>query len=208
MLLTGHPCTGKSTVARRLRAALALPVFSKDHFQELLFDAGWPPDARRGPGEAANRAALAAARHVLAAGLDCGVDANLDPARWRDAVAAILDETGAGLLQVRCTAPGALLVQRFAARGPQRHPGHRDTERLPLLRERLLGPPLAALDLPGPVLVHHGDAAGPAPMRRLVAAVAAAMAQEAGSAASPRDGSARAVSDAARRALASARRST
>lgn len=42
ILITGHPCTGKTTLGKRLAEELNLPFVSKDDFKELLFDTlGW-----------------------------------------------------------------------------------------------------------------------------------------------------------------------
>ena len=42
VIVSGPPCTGKSTVAERLARDLELPLLSKDRIKEPLFDAlGW-----------------------------------------------------------------------------------------------------------------------------------------------------------------------
>ena len=176
VLVTGHPCTGKSTLADALARHLGLPVLGKDELQEALFDAGWPPGAGAGPAVAANHALLRAARRMLANGIDCLVESNLDPARWRQPVAALLADTGARLMQVRCSAEGPRLVQRFSARASSRHPGHADAARLASLSERLLGPPLAPLELPGAVLEFRSDHADAAAVCRVAEAISAARA--------------------------------
>src|SRR5687768_2133644 len=42
VIVTGLPCTGKTTLARRLSADLKLPLICKDDIKETLFDTlGW-----------------------------------------------------------------------------------------------------------------------------------------------------------------------
>ncbi|MFZ4462043.1 MAG: AAA family ATPase [Patescibacteria group bacterium] len=38
IIITGLPCTGKTTLGRKLAEELRLPFVSKDDFKELLFD--------------------------------------------------------------------------------------------------------------------------------------------------------------------------
>ena len=38
ILVAGPPASGKTTLARQLSTLMALPVFSKDHIKERLFD--------------------------------------------------------------------------------------------------------------------------------------------------------------------------
>src|SRR5512136_2128322 len=42
ILVTGLPCTGKTTLARRLADGFSLPLLTKDPLKEILFDGlGW-----------------------------------------------------------------------------------------------------------------------------------------------------------------------
>ena len=168
VLVTGHPASGKSTLAGLMAKRLRLPVLAKDDLQEALFEAGLGPPQS---GACANLAMLGLARRLLGDGLDCVIDSNLDPQRWHHRLQAVLERSAARLLQVRCRADPAMQLERFTARVGRRHAGHRDGERLGELRARLLGAPLAAFALPGPVLEHDSTRADPAALRAVLDAV-------------------------------------
>ena len=178
VLISGHPASGKSTLAAHLAGRLQLPVLAKDDIQEALFDAGL--EATDGSSEIANRVLVRVAARMLADGHDCIIDSNLDPLRWHDEVAAMLARSRARLLQIRCHAEGALLVRRFTARAGRRHPGHRDQRQLQRLRQRLLGPALAPLDLPGRVIEHDSGAGDANALDRIAGIVADALRAGAG----------------------------
>ena len=76
VIVTGPPCTGKTTLARRLAADLGLPLMSKDTIKETLFEVLGVPD-RAGSkrlGGASMELLYTFIEAQLAAGQGCGAE--------------------------------------------------------------------------------------------------------------------------------------
>ncbi len=124
VLISGCPGVGKTTLARPLAEALAIPLIAKDDIKETLFDALNGP-----PGDLAfSRQIGGAAMEVLwtLAGRcpDVMLEANFRPGSpyERERILAM----GANVIEVHCRCDRRTVAQRFAdraARG-ERHPAH------------------------------------------------------------------------------------
>jgi glucokinase len=135
-----------------LAAALGLPLIGKDLIKEALFDALGTGDRAwsRRLGVASYEVLYAVAGALPAAVLD----ANLAP----EAVPR-LRALDADLVEVFCRCPPGEVERRFAARAPQRHPGHVDHQLGGELRAALtrgvgpvrLGGPVLEVDTSQPV---------------------------------------------------------
>jgi predicted kinase len=145
VIVSGAPGTGKSMLVGRLAPLLGLPLLAKDDFKESLMDALQDDSDRVG------RAAIAMLHTAASALLDAGIGMILECAYHRghsDDLERLCER--ARSVQVHCTAPPELLVERYAGR--VRHPGHRDAEKVPLLRQRLEAGTYE-IDVPMPRLV-------------------------------------------------------
>ena len=125
VVVSGLPCSGKSTLARRLAPVLGLPLFDKDAFLEQLFES-------KGTGDRKWRRALSReADSMLQAHAAASVGAIL-ASFWR--LQGMVEDTGtptawitdlsSQLVQVHCACSPELAAERFFQR--QRHPGHLD----------------------------------------------------------------------------------
>jgi predicted kinase len=130
LVVSGPPCSGKTTLARRLRARLGWPLLEKDAFKEALFDTFGTGDAdwSRRLSEAAFARQSAAADAILSQGGSLLVVGNFRP-EHHPALAALAARHQAALAQVACSASPATLAARRAARATagRRHPGHADS---------------------------------------------------------------------------------
>ena len=144
VVVTGPPAAGKTTIARELAARLRLPLITKDTIKEALFDGlgtgnlAWSQRL----GEATYLAMLALAEESVAAGASLVLEANF--IRGGE---ARLPALPARFVQVHCSAPLDVLVERYASR--ERHPGHIDSERIDALRDAVETGRHDPLDLPG-----------------------------------------------------------
>jgi predicted kinase len=131
VVVTGPPASGKTTVARELAAQLRLPLVAKDTIKEALFDGLGAGDLAWSQrlGEATYLAMLGIVEESVAAGASLVVEANF--VRGGD-FAARLAALPARFVQVHCSAPLDVLLERYGSR--ERHPGHVDAERIEALR--------------------------------------------------------------------------
>jgi predicted kinase len=147
VVVTGPPAAGKTTIARELAARLRLPLIAKDTIKEALFDALGTGDLAWSQrlGEATYLTMFALAEDAAAAGAGVILEANFS--RGGESRLAAL---AARLVQVHCSAPLEVLVERYAAR--ERHPGHVDGERIEALREAVESRRHEPLELPGKLI--------------------------------------------------------
>jgi predicted kinase len=147
VVVTGPPCTGKSTLARAYAARRGWPLLAKDDYKELVFERlGWS-DAEwsRRVSPLAWDLAFAAAGALAAVRAPFVVEGNL---RAEHAERLLALAPRPAFVVVRCRAPGDVLLARFRARATSanRHPGHADLESLPRIEAELAageGPQLA-----------------------------------------------------------------
>jgi predicted kinase len=130
VIVGGAPATGKTTLAERLAAGLALPVLTKDEIKERLADA-------LGAGDRQRSRELGVATYTLLYGLagrllDAGIGIVLEANFHRDRSDAPLRDLAArsDACVVLCRIDAVTRRTRFAGRGVsgERHPVHLDTE--------------------------------------------------------------------------------
>ena len=153
VIISGLPCTGKTTIARRVAERFSLPLMSKDMYKELLFDTlGWKDRAwSRKLGWVSIvllfqflEAQLAARRSCIA---ESNFKAEFDTARFLDLQERYEFDT----VQILCVTAGDVLFERFKRRAESgaRHPGHCDRSNYAEFRETLLRGRLQPLDIGG-----------------------------------------------------------
>jgi len=131
LIVTGHPATGKTTLARALAHELALPLLSKDALKEALFDAlGWRDRAwSRQIGGVALALLYRRAEEQLAAGCALIVESNFRPDLDTPRMLGLCARQPFRPIQLRCVASSEVMAARYLARiaAGQRHPGHCET---------------------------------------------------------------------------------
>jgi predicted kinase len=151
VVVTGPPAAGKTTVAQALAGGLRLPLIAKDPVKEALFDALGHDDLEWT--KRLGRAVYPLLFHVLEtqllAGRSCVVEANFDHEAASTTLRRLQERLPFRALQVVCTAPANVLLDRYAARTGSRHPGHFDELRLDDVREAIAAGRWRALDLAG-----------------------------------------------------------
>jgi predicted kinase len=141
IVISGPPCSGKSTLATRLAGETGWPVVAKDSFKEALFEVLGSGDAAwsRRLSLAAFRIQFAVAESLLAAGVSLLLDGNFTAPEHTGRIVALAGQR-ARMIQVACRAGELVLASRRLqrARSAARHPGHLDREqaRIPAGPER------------------------------------------------------------------------
>jgi predicted kinase len=136
VVVSGAPATGKSTLALKLGAELDLPVLGKDRFKEVLFETLGTPELERSDdfGRASFYLMDAALRWLLDAGVGAVYESNFIRGLSEVELRAHLPRCRA--VQLHCAVPHELIFERYEQRHLRgdRHPGHRDGERIERVR--------------------------------------------------------------------------
>ena len=169
-IVSGLPATGKTTLANLLKRDLRWPLFSKDGFKELLFDAdhqvreGFRREDSIRAGAQAIAIVFQAAAEVLATGHPCIIEANFLPQFAPADLKPLIKE--ADLRQVHCSVPDDVVVERYLGRAKrgERHPVHTDLEALDNLLLRMAQGAGEPMPLEAPLFrvdTSHGYAPAP-----------------------------------------------
>ena len=130
IIISGAPCTGKTTLGQRIAADLRLPFLSKDRIKELLFDTLGVGDREwsKKLGAATMELLFMLAETELAAWRSFVLEANFRPAQADRQFMALKEKFEFSARQIECYAATEVLLVRFQARteSGERHPGHID----------------------------------------------------------------------------------
>jgi predicted kinase len=153
IIVTGLPCTGKTTLARRLSADLRLPLICKDSIKETLFDTlGWSDrDWSRKLGAATMRLLYMWVEEELAAGRSFVVESNFKAEYDTPIFLELIERHPFVPFQIICHTEGTTLLERFTARSISgaRHPGHVDHLTIEEFTPLLLAGDCSPLDIGG-----------------------------------------------------------
>lgn len=134
IIITGLPCTGKTTLGRKLAEELRLPFVSKDDFKELLFDDLWWADREwsKKLGVASYSILYHVTESVLKAGQSLIVETNFHSVIASEKIRELRSVYDFIPFQILCHTEGKVLVERFKERAESgnRHEGHRDEQSL------------------------------------------------------------------------------
>lgn len=171
VVVTGPPASGKTTLATAIADALRLPLIAKDPIKEVLYDALGAGDREWSMrlGRATYPLLFAFLAQELRAGRAVVVDATFGPPLANAEFAALHERWPFDALQLYCTAPRDVLLARYAARAPTRHPGHLDASIQDEVAAALDDGRWSPLMLPGRCVTIETTAPVPASIERVVA---------------------------------------
>jgi predicted kinase len=156
VIVSGLPCSGKTTLARRLAKELALPLIAKDDIKESLFDSlGWSDrEWSKRLGRATYPLLFYFVETQLSAGRSLIVESNFDPHFATETFLALRRKFLFEPFQIQRQADGPVLVERFKERAESgaRHPGHVDHLTYDEMRQVLLNGKYDKLDIGGTVV--------------------------------------------------------
>ena len=164
IVITGHPGSGKTTLAKTLAGKYNIVFISKDALKERIFDGLGSRDKEWSlkVSGVAHRIMDDMIRQELAAGHSVVVESNFKPALDGERFSIITQEFGAACVQILCRANGDVLFDRWNKRIAvgERHEGHVEAISLEEIR-RDLSLPYEPLQLPGKLVeIDTTDPAG------------------------------------------------
>lgn len=155
IIITGLPCTGKTTLGRRMAQALGWPFVHKDGIKETLFEhLGWSDRAwSKQLGRASSELLYYFAETQLIVGRSLLIESNFDPVFATPRLLALQEKYGFVPIQIQCQADGDVLFRRFQKRSEsgERHPGHGDHLNYAEFKTVLLNGAAQRLAISGPV---------------------------------------------------------
>lgn len=156
IVVAGHPCTGKTSLAEGLSDKFRLPLITKDNFKELLFDnLGYgDPAWSRKLGITSVRLMFLVAKQLVKNGVAFVMESNFFPDYDTPRLTRLKNKYKVKYLQINMYCDKNTLLKRFAQRSKagNRHPGHIDTQRIGELEKRIASDPLWGLDLDGEII--------------------------------------------------------
>jgi predicted kinase len=157
VFVTGHPASGKSSLARVLAAELSWPLIEKDAIKERLFESVWTrvPESGAALGPATWELFYYILDVVMATASPAIAEGNFWP-QSRPRLHALLDRHGYHPREVVLDASPDRLAARYLARqrNGERHAGHATVHRAPVqFLEETVRAPYEALQL-GPEVLH------------------------------------------------------
>ncbi len=155
IVVTGLPCTGKSTLASELRKRTGWPLLAKDLLKETLFatlgirDRDWS----RRLSVASYALMFSMADELLASGHALIMEGNFRVADHSGSFTQMLARRSVPSVQIFCSATPAVLMTRLAHRATRnlRHPGHADQEVEAEIRTEIQSGSFLPLPLSGPL---------------------------------------------------------
>ena len=130
ILVSGLPCTGKTTLAKEISQSLSLPLISRDAIKETLFNSLGSKNREwsKKLGSASYDLLYDFAETLLGTGQSIVVESNFQPKFANSKFRALKNKYSFDWFQVYLLADSETLLQRFKVRAEsgERHPGHID----------------------------------------------------------------------------------
>ena len=156
IIISGAPCTGKTTLAKKISSKFKLPLLIKDDIKELLFDSLGFKDRKWSQklGIASYQILYKTIELLLQTNHSFIVETNFRPKFANQKFKNLQDKYKFKTLQIICETKGEILLKRFKKRSEsgERHPGHVDHLNYNEFEEILLKEEHLALNIGGEIL--------------------------------------------------------
>ena len=156
IIISGPPCTGKTTFGKFLADKLQTPLFNKDSFKEILFDdLGW---SDRETSKKYGRASYSLLYYVIENEIkfnrslitDSNFKSEFDSPKFK----TLKESYDFNIVQLMFKCDGKVLFERFKKRSEsgERHPGHVDHNNYTEFEEQLLSGQSEPLDIESEII--------------------------------------------------------
>ncbi len=162
ILISGAPCTGKTTLSRLLSPALKIPLISKDGMKEAMFDAlqfdtmqDEGPNLSKKLGASTSELLYYLIEQHLKVMQPLIVESNFDNKFASPPLRQLQSSYEVSYIEVHCEADTETLVERYLKRAQDgsRHPSHFDQERAESYQLRLQDEAWKPLEIDAHLLV-------------------------------------------------------
>ena len=155
IIISGPPCTGKTTLGKKIARELDLPLISKDDIKESLFDSLGTKDREwsKKLGIASFELLYGFIETLLLSNTSFIIETPLKPEYDEERFLSLKKKFGFKSIQLMCKTDGKILFERFKKRSEsgKRHPGHVDSQNYDEFKDILLKGEQQALNLEGKV---------------------------------------------------------
>ena len=155
IVITGHPGSGKTSVAKAISTMYGIPFISKDTLKECIFDTLGSSDKQWSlkVSAAAHRITDKIIENHLEIGGSIIIESNFKPEIDSTRFTEIIERYNAECLQLLCVASPEVLYERWVGRieAAKRHEGHTEAISLDEIRENFKED-FSPLNLPGDVV--------------------------------------------------------
>lgn len=155
LIISGPPCTGKTTLSKKIAREFRIPIISKDDIKEALFDSLGARDREwsKKLGLASYKVLYKLLDSLLRAGQSIILESNFKPEFDNERFLDFQKKYDFSILQIMCKTDGEILFERFKKRSEsgERHPGHVDDENYDEFKDVLIKGELKALNIGGEV---------------------------------------------------------
>ena len=156
IIVSGPPCTGKTTLGEKIAEQFRLPLVSKDDIKESLFNSLGTKDREwsKNLGISSYRLLYYFLESLLRSGNSLVVESNFKAEYDSKKFLNFIKEYGYTPLQIQCKTKGDVLFERFKKRSEsgERHPGHVDHLNYTEFEESLLKGSYEPLEIGGDVI--------------------------------------------------------
>jgi len=155
IIISGPPCTGKTTLGKKITKEFQLPFISKDDIKESLFDnLGWNDrEQSKKFGVASYSLLYYFIESLLSVGVPFIVESNFKSEFDNEKFLNIKNKYDFEPFQIICKTNGEILFKRFKTRSEsdERHPGHVDHLNYDEFKKTLLNDKHENLDIGGKI---------------------------------------------------------
>lgn len=161
IIVSGLPCTGKTTLSEMLSKKLGMPVFSKDQFKESLFDSLGIKDREwsKTLGVTSYQLLYSVLESFLRVGDSLILESNFNMKYDTSHFLSLKENYSFNSFQIICQTEGRILYNRFKKRSlsGKRHPGHVDHLNLEEFKPVLLSGKYDPIEIGGQIIKINTD---------------------------------------------------
>lgn len=151
IIISGPPCTGKTTLGKKIVGEFHLPLISRDHIKESLFDSLGTKDREwsKKLGLASYKILYQTVDTLLQVEQSLILESNFKPEFDNERFLDLQKKYDLEIIQITCKTDGKILFERFKKRSEsgERHPGHVDSQNYDEFKELLLKGRYQALNI-------------------------------------------------------------